>query len=179
MDVRERARALLAAARTRGDIRKLAPELDADPTLRQAVIEEGRRRGVAFDADVASWPSKRVLRRARGREAESRERLNPIARDEPFTCENCGREVPAHGRTARNHCPWCLCSKHVDLVPGDRASDCGGIMDPQRLELIGGHPVIHHLCRRCGAKGRVRAVLDGTSPDQAQALARLSAREPR
>lgn len=174
MDPSDRARALIDAARTRGDIRRLASELDADPKLRQAVIREGQRRGVAFGGDVADWSSKRVLRLARGREESSRIRHNPIARDEAFTCEHCGRAVPAHGRTARNHCPWCLRSLHVDDVPGDRASTCRGIMDPVSLELVSGHPVIHHRCRSCGATGRVRAVLDGEVPDDAKALAELS-----
>lgn len=177
MDLADRARALIEAARTRGDIRRLAPELDASADLRAAVIAEGRRRGVTFDVDVAEWPAKKVLRRARGREATSRVRHNPIARDEGFDCVHCGRKVPAHGRTARNHCPWCLRSRHVDDVPGDRAATCGGVMDPVGLELVDGHPVIHHRCRSCGAQGRVRAVVDGTVPDDARSLARVSAGE--
>ena len=52
-------------------------------------------------------------------------------RDE-FTCRVCGRPVvPAGaGSDHRNHCPNCLSSLHVDVEPGDRASDCGGIMEP-------------------------------------------------
>jgi len=40
--------------------------------------------------------------------------------DEDFTCENCNEEVKALGYTARDHCPYCLYSKHVDKNPGDR-----------------------------------------------------------
>ena len=49
-----------------------------------------------------------------------------------FTCKVCGRPVVAAGAGSdhRNHCPNCLCSLHVDIEPGDRESDCGGIMDP-------------------------------------------------
>ena len=49
-----------------------------------------------------------------------------------FTCKVCGRLVVAAGAGSghRNHCPNCLCSLHDDVEPGDRASDCGGIMDP-------------------------------------------------
>lgn len=49
-----------------------------------------------------------------------------------FTCRICGRlVVPAGaGSDHRNHCPNCLTSLHVDEEPGDRASDCGGAMDP-------------------------------------------------
>jgi len=175
MDAADRARAVLSAARTRGDIRRLAAQLEADPALREAVIAEGRRRGVAFGDDVATFSAKRVLRLARGREQTSRVRQNPIARDEGFVCAHCGREVTAHGRTARNHCPHCLRSRHVDEVPGDRASTCSGVMDPVGVELAAGHPVIRHRCRACGAQGRVRAVLDGEAPDDWKQIAALSA----
>ena len=53
-----------------------------------------------------------------------------IPRQEPFVCENCGKQVePLEHGSYRNHCPYCLYSKHVDdKGPGDRASDCGGMM---------------------------------------------------
>lgn len=49
-----------------------------------------------------------------------------------FTCKVCGRPVIPNGAGSdhRNHCPNCLSSLHVDEEPGDRASDCGGIMEP-------------------------------------------------
>ena len=49
-----------------------------------------------------------------------------------FTCKVCGRPcVPeCAGSNHRNHCPNCLSSLHVGIEPGDRASDCGGIMEP-------------------------------------------------
>lgn len=49
-----------------------------------------------------------------------------------FTCRVCGRLVTPQsaGTDHRNHCPNCLSSLHVDIEPGDRASDCGGIMEP-------------------------------------------------
>ena len=52
--------------------------------------------------------------------------------EEVFTCKACGREVLPEGAGSdhRNHCPNCLCSLHVDIEPGDRESDCGGIMEP-------------------------------------------------
>ncbi|WDF05905.1 RNHCP domain-containing protein [Shouchella hunanensis] len=36
----------------------------------------------------------------------------------------------------RNHCPFCLYSKHQDIIPGDRASTCGGLMEPQHCTTI-------------------------------------------
>ena len=52
--------------------------------------------------------------------------------NDSFTCKVCGRLCTPQnaGSDHRNHCPNCLSSLHVDLEPGDRASDCGGIMDP-------------------------------------------------
>ena len=41
--------------------------------------------------------------------------------DEDYICDVCGDEVKALGYTARDHCPNCLASKHVDINPGDRA----------------------------------------------------------
>ena len=49
-----------------------------------------------------------------------------------FTCKVCGRlcTPESAGSDHRNHWPNCLSSLHVDIEPGDRASDCGGIMEP-------------------------------------------------
>ena len=54
--------------------------------------------------------------------------------DGGFICANCGAEVVPLRYTSRNHCPRCLCSLHLDVNPGDRAADCGGIMDPITAE---------------------------------------------
>ena len=53
--------------------------------------------------------------------------------DEEFICENCGKNVPKLGYSRRNHCPWCLHSKHVDINPGDRAEECHGDLEPIRI----------------------------------------------
>lgn len=67
---------------------------------------------------------------------------------EDFSCENCGRDVKGDGYT--NHCSHCLWSKHVDINPGDRASDCCGMMEPKSYEKSG--EVIIHQCQKCGLK---------------------------
>ena len=72
---------------------------------------------------------------------------------EVFTCKNCGREVIPEGAGSehRNHCPNCLHSLHVDIEPGDRESDCGGIMEPIAVWVRkGGEWAIIHRCKRCG-----------------------------
>ena len=63
---------------------------------------------------------------------------------EDFVCVNCGLKVSGTGYT--NHCPACLCSKHVDTNPGDRANKCNGLMQPVRFDLKKG---ILHRCVIC------------------------------
>jgi len=76
----------------------------------------------------------------------------PAAPDEPFVCGNCGRPVPvdAPGTEHRNHCPTCLWSRHVDVLPGDPRSACRALMEPVALWVRGGEWVLIHRCRECG-----------------------------
>ena len=83
--------------------------------------------------------------------------------DESFTCRNCGHPVvPAGaGSDHRNHCPNCLCSVHLDIEPGDRESDCGGLMEPVAVWVRkNGEWAIIHRCRRCGAFSSNRVAAD-------------------
>ena len=81
--------------------------------------------------------------------------------DSGFICANCGFEVMPLGKTSRNHCPKCLCSLHVDVLPGDRACECGGIMRPDSAEPDPkkGY-IITHKCSKCGFVGKNKAALD-------------------
>lgn len=54
--------------------------------------------------------------------------------DESFICDVCGKLVEQLKYTARDHCPFCLHSKHVDINPGDRAEMCHGILKPIDIE---------------------------------------------
>ena len=54
--------------------------------------------------------------------------------DESFICENCGKEVEKLNYTSRDHCPYCLYSKHVDINPGDRMNTCKGLLKPIGIE---------------------------------------------
>ncbi|MBQ6011592.1 MAG: RNHCP domain-containing protein [Alphaproteobacteria bacterium] len=71
-----------------------------------------------------------------------------IKQIEDFTCAHCGAEVLGNGYT--NHCPKCLWSQHVDNNPGDRQSNCGGMMRPISVEQKGGEFIITHKCEKCG-----------------------------
>ncbi len=66
---------------------------------------------------------------------------------EDFRCKNCGNEVKGNGYT--NHCPICLWSRHVDINPGDRASDCKGLMEPIKIDKKGEEIIITHKCLNC------------------------------
>ena len=69
-----------------------------------------------------------------------------------FRCRNCGLDVPAQapGTAHRNHGPTCLWSRHVDNRPGDRAAQCGAVMEPVAIAVRGGGEwVIVHRCRGC------------------------------
>lgn len=77
-----------------------------------------------------------------------------IARNDPFVCENCGKSVEpiVFGGSYRNHCPFCLYSKHVDSsTPGDRANACKGLMEPIGVQTrrTGEYVLVHH-CVKCG-----------------------------
>lgn len=65
--------------------------------------------------------------------------------DEEFICENCGRKVSKLGYSCRNHCPYCLHSKHVDKNPGDRAEECHGDLEPVSLEIDGKRVILLFL----------------------------------
>ena len=54
--------------------------------------------------------------------------------DESFICEVCKKEVKPLGYTARDHCPYCLSSLHVDINPGDRKNECKGLLKPIGVE---------------------------------------------
>lgn len=152
-----------------------------------AVLEEPRALRVRKDLaerggeglDAASPPIK-LLRRASGREASARTRKNPIVRNEAFHCLHCDFDVPPLDRGERNHCPRCLRSRHVDgPVPGDRASDCGGLMVAEQLEVSGGVSRVTHRCERCGFTRRNRLFPDRQpEPDRLELLLPSQPGEP-
>jgi len=67
---------------------------------------------------------------------------------EDFVCENCGANIEGNGYT--NHCSQCLYSKHVDIHPGDRASNCGGLMEPIEVTQESDSYTLTHKCKTCG-----------------------------
>jgi predicted RNA-binding Zn-ribbon protein involved in translation (DUF1610 family) len=96
--------------------------------------------------------------------------------NDAFACEACGAQVPPRKGGCRNHCPYCLVSKHVDVFPGDRANPCQGLMDAVGYETDGKKGlVLLFKCRRCGEATRtVAAHEDQTAPDDYARILKLS-----
>ena len=73
--------------------------------------------------------------------------------DPGFTCIHCRQTVSlsAFGTQHRNHCPFCLWSRHVDEEIGDRRCPCRSPMEPIALEVRrDGEWAIVHRCAGCG-----------------------------
>lgn len=86
-----------------------------------------------------------------------------------FRCSHCDQMIPINeqmGTLNRNHCPDCLWSKHLDIKPGDRKSNCNGGMEPIALTFkatnsgVLGEIMIIHSCCSCGIIGVNRIAAD-------------------
>lgn len=100
--------------------------------------------------------------RANGRGKSPKPRYNTS--EEVFKCRHCRRFVcplPSGGHH-RNHCPFCLHSRHVDeRQSGDRLSTCGSVMRPiGRFQRSRGEDVIVHRCLGCGFERFNRVAAD-------------------
>ncbi len=70
-------------------------------------------------------------------------------KDESFVCENCKNLVKKLEYSARDHCPNCLYSKHVDINPGDRLNTCLGLLKPIGIEKYRDTYKIIYKCLKC------------------------------
>lgn len=95
-----------------------------------------------------------------------------------FTCVHCQNYISAGQMLAgvhnRNHCPYCLWSRHLDLFKaGDRMAACKAPMQPIGLTLkrsrkkyisaTGGELMLVHLCGNCGKISINRIAADDVS----------------
>jgi hypothetical protein len=99
-------------------------------------------------------------------------RLNDTFGD--FKCIHCQQMISADialsGVNNRNHCPYCLHSRHLDLYEaGDRLSACKGAMKPIALTLKRTHNkyglnrgelMLVHQCVECGKVSANRIAAD-------------------
>jgi len=93
-----------------------------------------------------------------------------IMRNENFVCENCNNDILKHpSGSARNHCPVCLYSKHLDAeFPWDRASKCHGLMKPTWIDYRKNKGLmLVHKCNTCWKK-----MLNRLAEDDSQELIR-------
>ena len=99
--------------------------------------------------------------------------------DEVFQCKHCRCFVcpPSSGGRHRNHCPFCLYSRHVDdRKSGDRMSTCGSVMEPiGHFQRPNGEYVIVHTCLGCGFERFNRIAAD----DDFELVLSLPAQAPR
>ncbi len=81
--------------------------------------------------------------------------------DNSFICEHCKKEVQPLSYTSRDHCPYCLYSKHVDINPGDGLEECHGDLEPVSVELNSkkGYVIIYK-CKKCGKIRKNKAADD-------------------
>jgi len=77
-------------------------------------------------------------------------RFNMI--DEGFKCIMCNKEVNPLKYTARDHCPYCIYSMHVDINPGDRENNCKGLLKPVSIEKFKHTYKIIYKCEKCKLK---------------------------
>ena len=92
-----------------------------------------------------------------------------------FDSAACGDHVlPLDNGSYRNHCPHCLCSVHVDVIPGDRASDCLGVMRPVDVAYHSakGFQIVHE-CAKCGHRQRNKVAVDCTQPDDLELIRQI------
>lgn len=78
---------------------------------------------------------------------EKMKKFNMI--DEEFICEHCQKQVKKLNYTARDHCPYCLYSKHLDINPGDRQNPCQGLLEPIGIEKYKNTYKIIYKCQKC------------------------------
>lgn len=84
-----------------------------------------------------------------------------IKNDNGFVCRRCGHTVEPLKYTSRDHCPKCLHSIHIDIVPGDRANTCLGTLSPIAVEPSSkkGY-IIVYKCDKCGEIKRNKSAED-------------------
>ena len=68
---------------------------------------------------------------------------------EKFICEYYRKKVSKLNYTARDHCPYCLYSKHVDIMHGDRKNECCGLLVPISVEKYKNTYKIVYKCNNC------------------------------
>ncbi|HET7580491.1 MAG TPA: RNHCP domain-containing protein [Bacillales bacterium] len=98
-----------------------------------------------------------------------------------FTCGHCHQIIlPLTNGSYRNHCPFCLYSKHVDLQPGDRLNDCKGMMEPFGIKYKSGKGFqIMHKCIECKTVTVNIIAMNTVQPDNFEKMIQLQTKYSR
>lgn len=75
-----------------------------------------------------------------------------IKNNQTFICDYCNKVVPQHPTSSRDHCCFCLYSKHVDINPGDRQNGCKGLLMPVGIRTANGKTQIAYNCTKCSER---------------------------
>ena len=137
----------------RGEIKRWGQQIDQDPALKAQLISALRARGDVVSSTVSG---KKLVRQWRNRSEQAQIRKNPIHLNEAFVCAWCGFENQLSSHI-RDHCKRCLRSLHLDVVPGDRAAQCGAIMHPIEMTLSGGRTRLTYQCSGCDFRHHIWA----------------------
>lgn len=128
--------------------------------------------------NIFTTKNKEVNKMNKKQKKEKERRLKLEEEKRGFRCFHCGQWVSFSkfmGTAHRNHCSFCLWSKHVDFKkPGDRKSNCRATMKPIGLtfkhegvdkygKLRQGELMLIHECTGCGKISINRIAADDNS----------------
>ena len=132
--------------------------------------------------DYSEFPNRSKKAKFKMKFLSSRDRfdvaLGAYPKNRDFRCAHCHNFVSTHplvsGVNNRNHCPYCLWSRHLDLFrAGDRLCACKGLMQPVGLTLKSsrkkyapreqGELMLVHACTECGNVSINRIAADDDS----------------
>ena len=111
--------------------------------------------GLWYSSNTRPWHGRVRVRLPVGPQMPAKKFQRKI---ESFICEMCSAEIKGNGYT--DHCPNCLWGKHVDVNPGDRSANCGGMMEPIGVETSHGKHIIMYRCEKCGYEFKVKIAMD-------------------
>ncbi len=125
-------------------------------------------------ADLALDEARPRARRQAGSARAGMLRAFRVHLEDGFTCKHCGgfvsSAVALAGVLNRNHCPYCLWSRHLDLQrAGDRLCACKALMRPVGLTLkqtgkkyggASGELMLIHACTACSGVSINRLAAD-------------------
>ena len=142
---------------------------------------ESRSSSLKEEARIKNLTRKEKLSLAKHFKGKPKELPTKLFRvvNEGFICDNCGKEVlPTTCGSPRNHCPFCLYSRHVDIHVGDRANPCRGLTKPIGVLTAGRkNYILVQKCLKCGELMRSKIIPDkDIQPDNFDLIVELSTR---